>query len=140
MKRVVDKRLSKKLKEKRFKRGYCYSNSFTVFTENKNYDIQHFVIGYCKKRWSNIAFRHAWNLSKEGNIVDVSLPQHDLDDYEYYEAFKYTYDEFHKNNVMLKTTGAGLLGLNVEAEMKCIKDNNLYVIKEDLLNCIYPYI
>lgn len=140
MNTTIDKELSKKLKGKRFKIGYCYDNSFKIFQENRNSDIEYFVIGYCKRKNSFMAFRHAWNLSKEGKIVDVSLHRKDLDKYEYYEAFKYSYDEFYREDVILNSTSVALKGLNVEAELKCITDNSLYVIEEDLINWLFPYI
>lgn len=140
MVRRIDKELSKKLKGRRFKIGYCYSNSFKVLDENKDKNIKHWVIGYCKHKDSFKSFRHGWNLNKEGEIVDVTLAGKDLDNYEYYEAFKFTLKEFYMSDAMERTSGQALIGFNVDLEVKCIEENNLCVIEEDLEDCIYPYI
>ena len=138
--RKIDKELSKRLKERRFKIGHCYSNSFKVFNENKDKNIECWVIGYCKHKDDFRAFRHGWNLNKDGEIVDVTLVDEKLDNYEYYEAFKFTLDEFNESDAMEKTTGYALIGFDIDSELKCIKKNNLYVVEEDLLGFIYPYI
>lgn len=138
--RRINKELSKRLKGKRFKIGDCYSNSFKVLTENKEKNIEYWVIGYCKNKDNFRAFRHGWNLNKDGEIVDVTLADEELESYEYYEAFKFTLNEFYESYAMDKTTGKALFGFNVDLEIKCIQQNDLYVNEQDLLDCIYPYI
>lgn len=116
-------------------KGECYSNSFNTFMANK--DSMELVIGYCRKIDSGFTFRHGWNMSN-GKLVDTTLE--DSEKFEYFEALKYDFNTFISEDVVSKTNGHALLGLNIEAELKCIEDNNLIVNRIDLDGCINPYI
>lgn len=131
---MKNNKISKELKKQYdFKSGSCYINADKLF----KYKIcKYIVVGFAKEKKSKIAFRHAWNMDEDFNIIDATLEKN-IENIEYYRAFSMDLDTFYKDGVVFKCDGNDYRYYKRFEEIDCAVSNNLKLCDYDLYKYLY---
>ncbi len=132
---VKNNELSKELKnEHGFELGSCYVNADRLFRDKV---CKYNVIGFARKKGSEIAFRHAWNYTEDfKQLIDATLDD-DINNYEYFQSYCLDLDTFYKHRVVFNCDGNDYKYYNRFEEIECAVTDKLKLCNYDLYGYLY---